>query len=646
MPVLAFAFAAAALAAAALLGAATLRLRGASFAIGAYLLAWAAVVGQGEVLSLLDAVGRAGYVAGGALTLLASSAAWQLRGRPLPGLPRPRLAALLEHPQLTLLGAVVLAAIGYEGFLVVATPPNNADSLAYHLPRVVAWLQQGHAGYFDAPTQRATAFPGNAELGILWTVALLGRDTLVALPQLFAELGVLACVFGCGRRLGFGRPASTFAALLTATLGQVALQSVTAQNDLVTASLVAAAVYFVLGRERRELRLAGLAVALAVGTKLTALLALPFLAVIALAALPRRYSLLLAAWATAAFACFGAFWYVENTIRTHHPLGDVPEADPYRPEHTAGAVVSTAARVSWRFVDFTGVHAPYSLLSGLSDVGEGLFSAAHVAPNPPGATARAFSFRPSTWASEDSSYFGPLGFLLLVPVSLGFLVAWVSRRSTAARGALAASLPLFVLTIAATQSYSPWLGRFMLVPVAVAMALTAWLYERRLRFLTLIAVGIGAASLVGTHLHNRAKPVGLTAEPPIWRMPRIAAETANGGGDARCELQLVNAIVPASAALGVALGTNDPEYLLYDPELRRRLITLRPQDAVREATARGLRWIAVSPFAGPVPAGRWHVENVAGGWRLLTRPTETQPVKATALGDDCRPAPARGPTAS
>ena len=69
MAYLAFSFAAVAVCAAALLGAASLRLQVISFAIAAYVIGWAGVVGLGEVLSLLDAVGRSGYVLGSGLLL-------------------------------------------------------------------------------------------------------------------------------------------------------------------------------------------------------------------------------------------------------------------------------------------------------------------------------------------------------------------------------------------------------------------------------------------------------------------------------------------------------------------------------------------------------------------------------------------------
>ena len=51
----------------------------------------------------------------------------------------------------------------------------------------------------------------------------------------------------------------------------------TTQNDLLAASFVVAAAALVLGRSRAEVVLAGLALALALGTKLTAAYAIPVL---------------------------------------------------------------------------------------------------------------------------------------------------------------------------------------------------------------------------------------------------------------------------------------------------------------------------------------------------------------------------------
>ena len=75
---------------------------------------------------------------------------------------------------------------------------------------------------------------------------------------------------------------------MAATLPQIALQATTTQNDLLTASFLASALYFTLGKVRAEFALAGLAVGLALGTKATAVIALPLLLLAAMLVHDRR----------------------------------------------------------------------------------------------------------------------------------------------------------------------------------------------------------------------------------------------------------------------------------------------------------------------------------------------------------------------
>jgi hypothetical protein len=604
-----------ALVATAVLAASALRLEGTSFLLGIYLGAWAEIVVLAEALSLVDGVGRAGYAAGEAVLLAVALAAWYLRGRPRP--PRVHVPSPRTAPLVAVLALAVGAALAYEAFLAVATPPNNYDALTYHLTRAVAWLQQGHIGYFDAATERANAFPPNAELGILYTLVFLGRDTLAALPQLGAELALLVAVYGIARRLRFAPPAALFAALLTATLSEVALEATTAQNDLVVASFVAVSAYFVFGGGHTDLALAGAAAGLAVGTKLTGLLALPALLVLAVAVLPRRRLASLAAWSAAGFAVLGSFWYVENALRASHPFGVVPEAAPYRAHVTAGGAASTAARVYWRFVDFSGLRVPPAAADAVAANGKALFAAARIPPNPAGTTATRFDFAPNTGAAEDTSYFGPLGLLLVLPLAGGFLVASVLRRTSQARGLLALALPLFTIALAATTSYSMYLGRFMIVPVALTMPLAAWVYER-LRAVAVALAVVGVATLAGVHLHNMTKPVGVDGTTPIWAMSRAEAEGLDGQPLAAA-LPALDRQVPADASLGVVFGSNDPTYPLYGPRLNRRLIVLHGATPLQDAARRGLRWVVVADASRlDVPDG-WNGEPLRNGWLLLGR---------------------------
>src|SRR5207247_5528310 len=111
-----------------------------------------------------------------------------------------------------------------------------------------------------------------------------------------------------------------------------------------------------LGETRTDLALAGLAVGLALGTKLTIAPGLALLALLALIRQPRRERLVVLTAASAiGFAAVGFYGYGLNLIETGKPLGDPIAQGGTQPDQiTFGGTVSTVARVGYRFFDFSG----------------------------------------------------------------------------------------------------------------------------------------------------------------------------------------------------------------------------------------------------------------------------------------------------
>jgi len=611
------------------LAAACLRLAQATaYALAVYVFAWTEVVMLGEALSLTHAAGTAGYAVALALLLAAALGAWHLRGRPRPPRPVLRPLNLRRHPLLVLLALAVGAALVYEAFVVVATPPNNFDSMTYHLSRAAAWYQDGGIHFLNAHTARENLLPPNSELGILFTFVFLGRDTFAAAPQFLAELAVLAAIYGCARRLLFPRSGALFAALTTATLTEFALQSVTTQNDLVTAAFVSCGAFFLLGRSRRELPLAALALGLALGTKTTAAFALPALVLLALAVVPRRRLVELAAWSAAAFAAVGAYGYVLNLRETGHVIPSSPEFARFHPRVTAAGTISTGARVLYRFVDLSGYYkTPFQVLWGIDQRGEEVFHLLRIDPNPPEATSASFGFYPNRQADEDISYFGVLGVLLVLPLAFGYAGALVLRRTSAARGLVGLALPLYVLALAVGYAYNPWIGRFMLVPVALAMPLAARLYPFRL--LAGIAAVVAIGTLGAAHAYNRTKPTGLFGGTPIWRMSRPEAQGLTSPYMAGA-IAALDQRVPARARVAVVFASDDWDYPVYGPELERRPVEFT---SVGAAERSGLHWLVLGDGVRPPRSGGWRSELLANRWTLVWRLPAAQLAAAGAPQD-------------
>jgi hypothetical protein len=588
------------------LGASALRLRSpALFLVGCWVLVCAEIVAAGEVFSLFHAIRPLGYAVLEAVVLVAVLAAWHRAGRPRP----PRLPCLRPRPSLfLLLGLAVALGVGYELFLVVATPPNNWDSMHYHLARVAAWHAQHDLGYFPTHNAIENVYPPNAELLVLWTVTFLGRDVLAALPQLLASLATAVSVFAIARRLGYERHAAAFSALLFPTLTIVALESVTTQNDLLEASFVAAAVALALGRTRAETALAGVALGLAAGTKFTFLYAVPVLVVIALLALPRRRLVELCVAAVAGFALVGMYGYVQNLVETGRPQGKAHEVSSLPPHVTARGTVSSAARTTYRLVDLSGFHPPAAVTSHVAGAAKRVFDGLHIPPNPPESTTKGtfeFAYEPNSVASEDSSALGPLGFLLLVPLALGFLVAWARRRTDRSHAAFALALPIYVVALALGTRWNLYVDRFLVTPAALTLPLAPAVL-RRAPVQAVVGV-IAAATLAVSLAYDLSKPTG------VWSLSRADAQSIRWP-ELKPVLETVEARVPADARLGVDLAPLDWEYPWWGPHLKRRLVWLPEQSPA------GVDWVLLGSEITARPAGRWCAQRFPSvGWALLHR---------------------------
>jgi hypothetical protein len=571
-----------------------------SFSLAVYVLGVGEIVLLGLVLSPARWVSAFGYVAGSAVALAVALAVWIRSGK--PGMPRIALSAgrVRRHPIVAVLCAVIVAAACYEAFVALTAPPNNGDSLTYRMSRTAAWAQHDGVIWIEgAHTERQNEFPINTELQALYTLAFLDSDRAASLPQLAAKIALILACAGCARRLGYGRAASLFSGLVLGCLTEVALQAVSTQNDLGTAAFIVAAAYFVRTPTNASLGFAGAALGLALGTKITAFLALPSLLVLALVSVPRRHLLAVGASAAAGIALFGSFAYARNVIHTDRLFGHAREQEGYRPDVTIPGTASTLARITYQFIDFSGFRVKTRWLQPVEEAGETAFDVLGIAPNPAESRGFPFTFTVNVVAHEDHSFFGPLGFVLVLPLSLVFVVAWVLRRTDAAHLAHALAFPLFAIGLALSFRFSDE-ARYLIVPVALTMPLAASVYRWRLA--AACVASLAAMTLLFAHGYNVLKPSGLQGKDPVWSLPRHVAMTLDVPERGRL-VGAVDEVVPRTARLGLVIAPSDWDYPLYGPSFDRRLIALPQEHPLAEAERQGLRWVVFGHDRRPQRAG-------------------------------------------
>jgi len=207
---------------------------------------WGAFVAvSSEVLSVANALTRLSLSLGWLAVLLASAFIGWKRGSFRGGLRRLRLPtgrlSLIERVSLLGIGSVAAA------LLVVAwvSPPNNVDSLLYHISRVVHWAQDESLRHYATAQDRQLLKPIWAETAILHLRLLWGSDRPANLVQWFSMVGSIVGAVSLAALLGAGRAGRLLAAAFVVSIPMGILQSTSTQNDYVVAFWAICAAFLV-----------------------------------------------------------------------------------------------------------------------------------------------------------------------------------------------------------------------------------------------------------------------------------------------------------------------------------------------------------------------------------------------------------------
>lgn len=222
-----------------------------------------------DALSWLDATGVKGAWGGVAVAGL-GWAFFEHRRRSTAGRSaRGYWMSFSPFERFLLSAAAVVASLTL--FTALVYPPNNNDSMAYHMARVAHWVQNRSIQPYPTYIEPQLHHPPLAEWGILHLYWLAGSDLFANLMQWVAYAGSLAGLSLLARLLGGNRLVQAATVFVAATVPMVILQSSSTQNDVVEAffliTLNVFLLHFYQTRHRPSLWLGALALAAAWLTK-------------------------------------------------------------------------------------------------------------------------------------------------------------------------------------------------------------------------------------------------------------------------------------------------------------------------------------------------------------------------------------------
>ncbi|MEG3859593.1 ArnT family glycosyltransferase [Microcoleus sp. herbarium12] len=132
------------------------------------------------------------------------------------------------------------------GLIALVAPSNNVDSLDYHLPRVVHWIQNGSVEHYPTsytPQLYSPPWPG---FTVMHLQILSGGDRFANLVQWFSMVGSLIGVSLIAKQLGGDLRSQVFSVVLCATIPVGILHASNAKDTYVVAFWLVCFVYYVV----------------------------------------------------------------------------------------------------------------------------------------------------------------------------------------------------------------------------------------------------------------------------------------------------------------------------------------------------------------------------------------------------------------
>lgn len=563
-----------------------------------------------------------------------------------------------------LLGISAIYLFGFAQVLFI--PQNSMDGLSTYLSRVGFWLQNGSFFPWETNAIGQIVYPVNAQLPIFWTALFTGSDQLAGMIQWVAVLVSGLSVFGLSRVMGYTRQQAAFAALVYLSLPIVVLQSTTVQTDMLTAAYFSMAMYFLAiglkDNQHSYLILFSISSGLGVGTKKSFFILLPVLALSAILlviaykrSLYKKLSFLLMI-SLIGIAVFGAYLYLLNwhfygspfgrgyvdqvlqrapskiqAIRARssavaHPLVTGNADDSAHPNELIEELEYNIPRILYQFFDVSGLPRP---LSGYAHkakaaVASAFFSAVgfeEIEGDTQTAAGHIFDFSDKNDATENAAWYGPLGFLLILPAMLIGFGKGMREKNALKLLPLLGFLIFLPLEVILRPGWDPYQGRYFAPIIALSVPLLGEIIKPKKGLFLKWSIVVSALFFAGVSiLYNPAKPtLGKFADEfHIWSNDRVFVQTIQRRKERELYI-MVEKFVEPDAVLAYQINNYLLTYPLFGEDFSRTLLPIRHTEQLQDiqwAKENGIDYLLIEVTKPIVLPDEYRVIDDVHLWQL------------------------------
>ena len=401
------------------------------------------------------------------------------------------------------------------GLIALVAPPNNWDSMTYHMSRVMHWIQNQSVSFYPTHILRQLHQNPWAEFAIMHFQILSDSDRFANIIQWFSMIGSIVGVSLIAKQLGANSRGQVFAAVVVVSIPMGILQASSTQNDYVVSFWLVCFVYYsmLLTTEQSlaDSIAAGASLGLAILTKATAYIyALPFLLWSACSILKRlrwrAWKPLLVILTVTLLLNFGH--YARNFELFGNPLGPGQESPSGVHKYTNDQL--SVSIILSNCIRNVGLHigTPIKQLNAITEKAiYSLHGLLNIDPNDPRTTWAKTKFRmPSISYSEDLA--GNPTHLVLIVISIMVLVFWKQLRDSRNLIRYFIALTTAFLLFCVVLKWQPWHSRlhlpiFVLWSPLIGIVLSRTLNSRKASIVILLII----LTAIPWILYNKSRPL-------------------------------------------------------------------------------------------------------------------------------------------
>lgn len=424
----------------------------------------------------------------------------------------------------------IAGVLGFTFYVGTLSPINNLDSLHVHLPRIYYWLQHGSLDSWTATVSTQILYPINISLQGLWVFLMGKSEMLFFLIPWFALVVTVVLVFEIAQLLGASKTGALVSCIVMLSFPVFLLQTYSYQGDVFVSALILCVIYLVLMYLRKKqnhfLFISGLALSVAIGSKQTAILAIPVYGLVLLYMFIRKYI----SWKTLAntlmltlgfFVIFSSLKFIQNYSEEKVQQAYMVDPTFYNnlmttTQRPGEGYVVNFMRYFYQSVSLDGLTGNFRLKAEevkiklfrqvTQKIGINLDSDQYLPKNP----SLAFNYENQFAVNEDAAWFGPLFYPLY---AIAFFVA-IFHKNKLTKGYLMISLfLLFLFTfgqVVLKTAWGPYRGRHMSIAVSSFVPLIGLIITQKKIFKSALALLIAICSMIlsiSVLLFNDSRPL-------------------------------------------------------------------------------------------------------------------------------------------